>query len=67
MIPLAAIIEKIAEVVKNEQSRKPLRDGKWKRFRTDIEGLTVAQQNLVLKLVEQMKAVNKEDAKKIRT
>ena len=62
MIPIITIIEKTAEVIMNGQSRKPIRDGKWKRFRTDLEGLTVAQRNLVFKLVEQMKAVNKEDA-----
>jgi len=67
MIPIHAVIEKVAEVVRNGRPAKKLPDKRWRRLKSDLEELTTPQRTLVFKLVEQMKKVNKEDAKKMRT
>ena len=61
MIPLSTLVEKTAGLVKNGQRAKKRSAIKWKRLQADLEALYPAQQNLVIRLIAQMKATNKED------
>ena len=61
MIPFAVLIEKATEVVRNRQPTRKLSDKRWTRLKADLDELYPAQRNLVVRLVEQMKATNRED------
>ena len=61
MILFATLIEKTAGIVKNGQRAKKRSTLKWKRLQADLEALYPAQQNLIIRLIAQMKATNKED------
>ena len=61
MIPFATLIEKATEVVRNGHPTRKLSDKRWTRLKSDLDGLYPAQRNLVVRLVEQMKATNRED------
>jgi len=65
MIPIHAVIEKVAEVVRNGRPAKKLPDKRWRRLKSDLEELTTPQRTLVFKLVEQMKKVNKEESEAV--
>jgi len=55
------LVEKVADLVNNGQHNNKLSNKKWRLLKADLEGLNKAQRNLVLKLIEQMKAVNEQD------
>jgi len=56
------LVEKVFHLANNGQPKDDKSSNvNWKELKADLEGLHTAQRNLVLKLIEQMKAVNEQD------
>ena len=63
-IHVNGILKKTAEILNKDLLSVHKSPTDWDKVKADLEGLSKPQLDLVLRLIEQMKTVNKADAKK---